>query len=453
MSLLDLEYAECSRRLEVEDIFSYHGGEYNRTMEESYSCCMVSNEILLYQKDTILGFYRGKGRGYTLGALFKGRYTKENWIADAALFRQNTLPARVYAPLLLSDHEVSEWLLAVTEKRYRHFLYHYCTKQYHKIIRYYFTFVKAWIFGDVSSARHKKAKQLIEWTGDLWWAHTRTAFPFYNLAKQKISKNYLEKMRATWNRVTHLKSISVEITLNMFSLDFDDAYTFNNRGRFLRKEKISRGKKHTFREELHVADFLIVLLKMHEHKKTFDFGSIYKIMILKNHGILHSIFRHDNDPAVFKYGSLISAAKLSGYKMQLALTPMCRIKNTSENNSALRVRCLRDALYKRFQIAPSVDEYRRFLEAHFNLRTEGMDGIEKSVWEAQKDVAIDHWIQSCEKMDQGFVEDENTIYVVCMPKHKKECFQHIERNNEMDMAWKKRKHTYKYPIAKKIKIL
>ena len=91
MSLLDLEYAECCRRLTVEDDFSRYGGEYNNTMDKSYSCCMVSNEILLYRKDTILGFSRGKGRGYTLGALFKGRYTKENWIADAALFRQKIL--------------------------------------------------------------------------------------------------------------------------------------------------------------------------------------------------------------------------------------------------------------------------------------------------------------------------------------------------------------------------
>jgi len=62
------------------------------------------------------------------------------------------------------------------------------------------------------------------------------------------------------------------------------------------------------------------------------------------------------------------------------------------------------------------------------------------IYNNTRDKAIEHWVKQCRGMNNRFVEDENTVYVVCVPSDKPNAFPHILRNSDFDIDWKKRKH-------------
>lgn len=439
--LLKLEMDECLRRIKVNELLSDRE-EVAKTMSsrQYVGGRTVSHEIILYHRGR-LEFNRGRGASCAMGLKFKGRYSEKEWSLDKKTFLSGTLPTRVYAPLLLDEDTARDWLLCVSEERYKRFLYTYCSKPYKKILRFYFSIITREFVETGSDG----CKRLIEWTTNYWFRLKRVDFSFYDLALKKISKNYLEKLRATWNRIVNMKGVPVEFSLTPFSFDMEENYRHDTNCNYKRKEIItSTWEKKKFKATLYVKDFLLTLYHASKRQQVFDPSTIFTIMACKQYNIVHQIFRHTNDDQIMKYGHYIcdptNALTNMSYEVMISLVPMCRIKNTQENNAALRIRCLRDALFKRYQMAKDEAEYIRFLKKQFDIVPKTLDTPMEPIYNHTRDKAIEHWVKQCRGMNNRFVEDENTVYVVCVPSDKPNAFPHILRNSDFDIDWKKRKH-------------
>jgi len=425
--LLEIEQKECSRRLNV---YQLTHDKYGDVTESG----VVEDEIIFYQQGG-LESNRGKNAAFPLGLTFKARYTISEWKKDMVLFNNGELPKRVYVPLNMDDETIFDWLMVVTKERYKKFLYSYVTGFYRKLIRYYFKFVTdAMVRGE----HVEKCKQLIEWTSDFWWMNKRINYDMCNLTSQKISKNYLEKLRATCNQINQVKSVKASFTLTPFDIAMEQNYSYGKGGYRRREVILKKNIKHTCNVELYAAEFIMCLWFCHRDKTYYDPTTLFSIMALKQNNVVHKLY-HGKELIRYNHYQCDERNKITddSYKLMLALTAMCRAKNTPNDNSALRIRCLRDALYRRYQLAKDEEEYKRFLQAHFDLIPDTYDKP-TMLWSHYVKESINHWISLCKEMDKRFVEDKNTPYVFCIPKDKTNVFQDIQRVNEFDIEWKKK---------------
>lgn len=422
------ERDECERRLKV-----YHAShdEYG----EVTNSFVVDHEIILYQQGG-LETKRGCQAAFALGLSFTGRYNYMDWVNDLTLLVSNRLPDRVYAPLLMDKEMVSNWLFHVSEDRYKRFVYQHVSGMYKKIIRYYFTVV---IDALMNQENVEQCKRLIEWTTDFWWSRKNTSYDFFNLTKQTISKNYLEKFRATCNLVNQVKPIPTSYTFTNFDIELEKEYKYKSDG-YRRRETVYKKNTLKCNTTLYPAELILLLWICNREKKHYDPTTMYNILALKEKNIVHQLFHSKSSLFVYDYYQCDEENKiqLEAYFCMLSSTPMCRPKNAPNANSALRIRCIRDALYRRYQLAPDEEEYKRFLNRHFDILSNTLDKP-TMLWDYYKKSAIQYFIEQCRQMDQQFVENENTIYVQCVPKHKTNAFQQINRVNEFDIEWKQRK--------------
>lgn len=427
MSLLELEREECARRIDI----------YNRT-HDAYGQVtfsgVIEEEIILFKQGS-LESNRGRHTAFPLGLTFKGRYTLSEWTLDLQRFDRGEMPERVYAPLHMCESEVEAWLFNVTKERYTRFLYTYVTGFYKKIVRYYFTFVTR---NMCNNTNVEKCKQLIEWTSEFWWSQKRVDYDLCDLTSCKISKNYLEKLRATCNQINNIKTVNASFTLTPFGIQLETDYEYGKDG-YKRREILKKLKEtHKCNVQLYAAEFIMCVWFCYRENIHFDPTTIFSIMALKQNNIVHQLY-HGKETLRFNHYQCDERNKITddSYKLMLALTAMCRPKNTPNDNSALRIRCLRDALYRRYQLAKDDQEYKRFLQAHFDLIPKTLD-TPTMAWSYYVEESINHWIQLCKEMDKRFVEDKQTPYVFCIPKDKTNVFQDIQRINEFDIEWKKR---------------